>query len=80
MEILKNYPKWLKIYILTATTCKNYKNLSKHKTKQVVRMIKKSGTCHWLSLDTGVDTLFKEYVGMIQALRIIKEDRAVGCA
>lgn len=43
-------------------------------------MIKKSGTCHWLSLDTGVDTLFKEYVGMIQALRIMKEDRAVGCA
>ena len=36
-------------------------------------------TC-WLSLDAGVDALFKEYMGMMQALRIMKEDKAVGGA
>ena len=31
----------------------------------------------WLSLDIGVDALFKEYVGMTQALKIMKQDRVV---
>ena len=30
-KFLKNSPKRLKIYIKTATACKNYDNLSKHK-------------------------------------------------
>ena len=30
----------------------------------------------WLSLDP--DALFKEYLGMTQALKIMKEERAVG--
>ena len=35
---------------------------------------------HWLSLDAGVGALFKEYVRMTQALKTMKEDRAVGGA
>ena len=40
-KFLKNSPKQLKIYIKTATACKNYDNLSKHKKKHVVRTIKR---------------------------------------
>ena len=77
-KFLKNSPKRLKIYIKTATACKNYDNLSKHKKKHVVRTIKNVVRTCWLHLDAGIDTLFKEYVGMTQVLRIMKEDRAAG--
>ena len=79
-KFLKNSPKWLKTCIKTATACKNYDNLSKHEKKRVVRMIKKVVRTRWLHLDAGIDALFKEYVGMMQALSIMKEDRAVGGA
>ena len=54
----------------------NHENLSKHE-KNAVRTIKNVVRSCWLSLDAGVDILFKEYVGMTQALRIMKEDTAV---
>ena len=80
MEVFKNSPKRLKIYIKTPTACKNYNNLSKHEKTHVVRTIKKAVRTCWLSLDGGVDVLCKEYVGMTQALGNIKEDRAVAGA
>ena len=43
-------------------------------------MIKNVVHTHWLSLDAGVGELFKEYVRMTQALKIMKEHRAVGGA
>ena len=49
-----------------ATAWKNYENLSKQEKKQVVRTIKKAAHTRWLSLDTGIDTLIKEYVGMMK--------------
>ena len=76
-KLLKNSPKRLKIYIKKATACKNYINLSKYEKKRVVRTIKKVVRTRWLSLDIGVDALFKEYVGMTQALKIMKQDRVV---
>ena len=79
-EFLKNSPKQLKIYIKTATACKNYDNLSKHKKKHVVRTIKKVVRTRWLSLDADIDALFKEYVGMTQALRNMKEDKVIAGA
>ena len=62
------------------TACKNYDNLSKQEKKHVVRAIKNVVHTHWLCCDAGVDALFKKYVGMMQASRIIKVDRAVGGA
>ena len=79
-KFLKNSPKRLKIYIKTATACTNYENLSKHKKKHVVTTTKKVVCTRWLSLDAGIDALFKEYVGMTQALRNMKDDRAVAGA
>ena len=46
----------------------------------MVRAIKNVVHTHWLSRYAGVDALFKKYVGMMQASRIMKEDRAVGGA
>ena len=63
-----------------ATACKNYDNLSKHKKKHMVRAMKNVVHTHWLSRDAGVDALFKKYVGMMQASRIMKEDRTGGGA
>ena len=70
----------MQIYIKMAKACKNYNNLSKHEKKHVVRTIKNVVHTHWLSLDAGINALFKEYVGMTQALRNMKEDRAVAGA
>ena len=56
----------MKIYIKMATAWKNYDNLSKQEKKRVVRTIKKVVHTRWLSLDTGIDTLIKEYMGMMK--------------
>ena len=77
MEVLKNFPKRLKIYIKTATACKNYVNLSKQ-GKTCSKNDKKAAHSRWFNLNAGVDALFKEYLGMTQALKIMKEDRAIG--
>ena len=69
----------MKIYIGTATACKNYENLSKQE-KTCTTDDKKAAHSYWFNLDAGVDPLFKEYVGMMQASRIMKEDRAIGGA
>ena len=60
-----------------ATAWKNYDNLSKQEKKRVVRTIKKAVHTRWLSLDTGID---QGVYGNDEALRIMKEDRAVGGA
>ena len=69
----------MKIYIETATACKNYQNLSKQE-KTCTKDDKKAAHSCWFNLDADVDPLFKEYVGMMQASRIMKEDRAIGGA
>ena len=46
----------------------------------MVRAIKNVVHTHWLGCDAGVDALFKKYVGIMQASRIMKEDRTGGGA
>ena len=48
--------------------------------KKVIKTMKKAVRTRWLSLDAAVDALHKEYVGITQTLRIMKEDHSTNGA
>lgn len=72
----KNSAKRLKVYIKVAMQCKLLQSsaLSKKRKRNAVKRVKKAVRTRWLSLHASVDSIFEEYVGLINALRRLKDD------
>ena len=52
--------------------------MSKRKKKKFVKLVKCAVRTRWLSLHASVDSIFTEYVGLVHALRVLKDDPASG--
>jgi hypothetical protein len=90
-DFFKKSPKRLKIYVKVAMNFRSFDTLSKRKSclklvkswsvcLKLVKSLKRAVRTRWLSLHASVDSLFEEYVGMIHALRFMKDNPAVGGA
>ena len=75
---MKNSAKHLKIYIKTATECRDFEKLLKREKKPVIHTMKKAVRTRWLSMDAGVEALYKEFVRFTRALRAMKDSAADG--
>ena len=71
----KNSPKWLKIFIKTATHVKGLENLQKSKEKKAIKSEKRADTTRWRILEATADDIFKEYTRFIHAFRGLQQDR-----
>ena len=78
LKFLKNSAKRLKIYIKTAIECRDFEKLLKREKKRVIRTMKKAVRTRSLSMDAGVEALYKEFVGFTRALRAMKDSAADG--
>ena len=74
----KNSPKHLKGYIKVTLQSRNFDSMSRPQKKMLVRKVKKAVRTRWLSLHASVDSVFHEYVGLVHALRSMKNDPRSG--
>ena len=71
---LKNSPKLLKTYIKTAMRLKEFEDLPRAQQRSLVQKVKKAVRTKWLSLDAGVEAVYKDYTYLLHALRSMKDD------
>ena len=71
---LKNSPKRLKTYIKTAMRLKKFKDLPRAQQRSLVQKVKKAARTRWLSLDAEVEVVYKEYIYLLHAWRLMKDD------
>ena len=69
----KNSPQRLKIYIKTAMRLKEFENYSDERQHSLVKTVKKAVRTRWLSLDAGVEAVYKEYSYLLHALISMKD-------
>ena len=55
---------------------KDFENLPRNEQRSVVKTVKKAVRTRWLSLDAGVEAVYKEYTYLLHALREIKDEGA----
>ena len=77
-KFFKNSPKRLKVYIKVTLEVKTFDTMSKKQKKKLVKKVKKACRTRWLSLYASVDSVYEEYVGLVHALRSMKDDRKSG--
>lgn len=77
-KFFKNSSKILKVYIKVALKCNTLDIISKRKKRKFVKRVKRAVTTRWLSLHASVDSVFTEYVGLVNTLRVLKDDPASG--
>ena len=71
----KNSPKRLNIYAKTALKMHDLDTLPSNKCKKVVRKVKKAVITRWLILHASADGLYDEYVGLLETLNLLAEEK-----
>ena len=79
-SFFKNSPKCLKVYIKVAMQMKMFDYLPKNDQKRLVKIVKKTCWKWWLSLQTSVDTVYCEFPGLLQSLRVLNNEATTGGA
>ena len=74
---LKNSPKRLKMNIKTAMRLKEFEDLPQAQQRSLVQKVKKAVRTRWLSLDAGVEEVYKEYTYLLHALRSMKDEQGI---
>ena len=73
-SFFKNSSKRLKTYIKVAMKMKEFDRLPKKDQKRMVKRVKKACRTRWLSLQAAVDSVYSEYIGILQTLRVLKDE------
>ena len=66
------------IYVKVALKSKEFDSLTNKGKKKIVKRVKKACRTRWLSLHAGVDAVFEEYEGLINALKVLQSDKSSG--
>ena len=74
LTFLKNYPKCLKTYIKTAMRLKEFEDLPWTQQRSLMQNAKKTARTRWISLDAGVEVVYKEYTYLLHALKLMKDE------
>ena len=77
-KFFKDSPKCIKMYIRVAMQSKNFDAMSRRQKRKVVLRVKKACRTRSLSLPASVNAVFEEYVGILNLLRTLKEDKSTG--